>query len=122
MLDILAERAGIDGWEMRWRNALDTGDTFCTGQVLEHAAGLKDTLLAVKDAYYASPRAGIACGVKNVGIGNGMPEAGQAVVEITAERAGRDSHGLHRDGPGLLHRDGAVPVRHHGHRRAPGAH
>ena len=52
MLDILAERVGIDGWEIRWRNALDVGDTFCTGQVLEHAVGLKQTLLAVKDAYY----------------------------------------------------------------------
>jgi xanthine dehydrogenase molybdenum-binding subunit len=82
MLDILAERVGIDGWEMRWRNALEAGDTFCTGQVLEHAVGLKATLAAVKDAYYSSPRAGIACGIKNVGIGNGMPEAGQAVVEV----------------------------------------
>jgi xanthine dehydrogenase molybdenum-binding subunit len=82
MLDILAERAGIDGWEIRWRNALDTGDTFCTGQVLERAVGLKDTLMAVRETYYGSPRAGIACGIKNVGIGNGMPEAGQAVVEI----------------------------------------
>jgi xanthine dehydrogenase molybdenum-binding subunit len=45
---------------------------------------LKDTLLAVREAYYGSPRAGIACGIKNVGIGNGMPEAGQAVVEVTA--------------------------------------
>jgi xanthine dehydrogenase molybdenum-binding subunit len=85
MLDILAERAGIDAWQMRWRNALDVGDTFCTGQVLEAAVGLKDTLLAVKEAYYASPRAGIACGIKNVGIGNGMPEAGQAVVEVTTD-------------------------------------
>jgi xanthine dehydrogenase molybdenum-binding subunit len=83
-LDMLAERAGLDAWEIRWRNALEAGDTFCTGQVLEHAVGLKDTLLAVRDAYYGSPRAGIACGIKNVGIGNGMPEAGQAVVEITA--------------------------------------
>jgi xanthine dehydrogenase molybdenum-binding subunit len=82
MLDILAERSGIDGWEIRWRNALEAGDTFCTGQVLEHAVGLKDTLLAVRDAYYGSPRAGIACGIKNVGIGNGMPEAGQAIVDI----------------------------------------
>ena len=85
MLDILAERAGIDGWEIRWRNALEAGDTFCTGQVLEHAVGLKDTLQAVRDAYYGSPRAGIACGIKNVGIGNGMPEAGQAIVDIEAE-------------------------------------
>ena len=85
MLDILADRAGLDAWEMRWRNAVDAGDTFCTGQVLERAVGLKATLLAVKDAFYASPRAGIACGIKNVGIGNGMPEAGQAVVEVTAD-------------------------------------
>jgi xanthine dehydrogenase molybdenum-binding subunit len=85
MLDILAVRAGLDGWEIRWRNAIEAGDTFCTGQVLEHAVGLKDTLLAVKTAFYGAPGAGIACGIKNVGIGNGMPEAGQAVVEITAD-------------------------------------
>ena len=85
MLDILAERVGIDAWEMRWRNVVDVGDTFCTGQVFEHAVGIKQTLLAVKDAYYSSPRAGIACGIKNVGIGNGMPEAGQAVVDVTPD-------------------------------------
>jgi selenium-dependent xanthine dehydrogenase len=82
MLDILAERAGLDGWEIRWRNAVELGDVFCTGQVLDRPVGLKETLLAVKDAYYASPRAGIACGVKNVGIGNGMPEGGEAVIDI----------------------------------------
>ncbi len=85
MLDILAERAGIDGWEMRWRNALELGDTFCTGQVLDAAVGLKDTLLAVKGVYYGSKRAGIACGIKNVGIGNGTPESGQAVVDVTEQ-------------------------------------
>ncbi len=82
MLDILAERVGIDGWEMRWRNAVDVGDVFCTGQVFNEAVGIKPTLLAVKDAYYSSPYAGIACGIKNVGIGNGMPEHGQAVVTV----------------------------------------
>jgi len=87
MLDILAERAGLDGWEIRWRNALEIGDIFCTGQVLDRPVGLKETLLAVKDAFYASPRAGIACGVKNIGIGNGMPERGDAIVEVT-----RDGH------------------------------
>ena len=87
MLDILAERAGLDAWEIRWRNAVEVGDMFCTGQVLDRPVGLKQTLLAVKDDYDASPRAGIACGVKNVGIGNGMPEHGEAIVEIT-----RDEH------------------------------
>ncbi|HVN47492.1 MAG TPA: xanthine dehydrogenase family protein molybdopterin-binding subunit, partial [Bacteroidota bacterium] len=82
MMDILAEKVGIDGWEMRWRNVVDVGDTFCTGQVFERAVGIKKTLLAVKDAYYSNKHVGIACGIKNVGIGNGMPEYGQAVVTI----------------------------------------
>ncbi|TAK67458.1 MAG: selenium-dependent xanthine dehydrogenase [Bacteroidetes bacterium] len=82
MMDILAEKVGIDGWEMRWRNVVDIGDTFCTGQVFERAVGIKKTLLAVKDIYYSSKYAGIACGIKNVGIGNGMPEYGQAIVRI----------------------------------------
>jgi CO/xanthine dehydrogenase Mo-binding subunit/aerobic-type carbon monoxide dehydrogenase small subunit (CoxS/CutS family) len=82
MLDILADRAGVDPWEIRWRNVVDVGDTFCTGEVFEHAVGIKQTLLAVKDAFYSARYAGIACGIKNVGIGNGMPEYGQAVVEI----------------------------------------
>jgi xanthine dehydrogenase molybdenum-binding subunit len=82
MMDILAEKVGIDGWEMRWRNVVDVGDTFCTGQVFERAVGIKKTLLAVKDIYYSSKYAGIGCGIKNVGIGNGMPEYGQVVVTI----------------------------------------
>src|SRR5207302_577593 len=42
--------------------------------------GLKKTLLAVKDAYYGSRFAGIACGVKNTGIGNGMKEWGKVIL------------------------------------------
>ena len=84
MLDILADRAGVDPWEIRWRNAIDVGDTFCTGQVFEHAVGIKQTLLAVKDEFYSAKHAGIACGIKNVGIGNGMPESGQVVADVHA--------------------------------------
>jgi xanthine dehydrogenase molybdenum-binding subunit len=85
MMDILAERVGIDGWEMRWRNVVDVGDTFCTGQVFERSVGIKKTLLAVKDIYYSSRYAGIACGIKNVGIGNGMPEHGHALVTVNPD-------------------------------------
>jgi aldehyde oxidoreductase len=80
MLDILAERVGIDGWEMRWRNALETGDRFGTGQLLGPGVGLKKTLLAVRDAYRSATCAGIACGAKNTGIGNGLPEYGRAIL------------------------------------------
>jgi CO/xanthine dehydrogenase Mo-binding subunit len=47
--------------------------------------GIKQTLLAVKDDFYSSPYAGIACGIKNVGIGNGMAESGHALVEVLSD-------------------------------------
>ncbi|MCA9516859.1 MAG: molybdopterin-dependent oxidoreductase, partial [Myxococcales bacterium] len=79
-MDMLAEKVGIDGWEMRWRNAVDVGDMFTTGQVLEKSVGVKKTLQAVKDRYYAAKGAGkavgIGCGIKNSGIGNGAKEWG----------------------------------------------
>jgi xanthine dehydrogenase molybdenum-binding subunit len=80
VLDVLAERVGLDGWEMRWRNALEAGDRFGTGQKLGPGVGLKRTLLAVRDAYRSARYAGIACGVKNTGIGNGVVEYGRAIL------------------------------------------
>jgi xanthine dehydrogenase molybdenum-binding subunit len=80
VLDMLAERVGIDGWEIRWRNALEEGERFGTGQLLGPGVGLKKTLEAVRDAYRGAQYAGVACGVKNTGIGNGMKEFGKAVL------------------------------------------
>jgi xanthine dehydrogenase molybdenum-binding subunit len=85
MVDRLAELVGIDGWEMRWRNALREGDRFASGQVLGPGVGLEKTLLAVRDAYRSAPLAGIACGVKNTGIGNGMTEYGRAILRPEAD-------------------------------------
>jgi selenium-dependent xanthine dehydrogenase len=82
VLDLLAAEVGIDGWEIRWRNALETGKRFGTGQRLGPGVGLKQTLLAVRDAYRSARYAGIACGVKNTGIGNGIPEHGRAVLRV----------------------------------------
>jgi xanthine dehydrogenase molybdenum-binding subunit len=85
VLDLLAARVGIDGWEIRWRNALEEGDRTGTGQKLGPGVGLKRTLLAVRDAYYAAPYAGVACGFKNTGIGNGVPEYGRAILRPEAD-------------------------------------
>jgi selenium-dependent xanthine dehydrogenase len=82
MMDLLAEQVGIDGWEIRWRNALGEGDIFGTGQRLGPGVGLKKTLLAVKDRYRGARFGGIACGVKNTGVGNGLAEYGKAVVRV----------------------------------------
>jgi selenium-dependent xanthine dehydrogenase len=80
VLDMLAEQAGLDGWDIRWRNALDVGDRTTTGQKLGEGVGVKATLLAVKDAYKGARYAGIACAIKNVGVGNGLRERGCAVL------------------------------------------
>ncbi|MBP0500704.1 molybdopterin-dependent oxidoreductase, partial [Mycobacterium tuberculosis] len=80
-LDLLAAKLGIDGWEMRWRNGVRVGDAFSSGQILEKSVGLEKSLLAVKDRYYAAKAAGkavgVACAVKNSGIGNGAVEYGK---------------------------------------------
>jgi xanthine dehydrogenase molybdenum-binding subunit len=80
MLDRLADKVGVDGWEIRWRNALDVGKRFGTGQKLGPGVGVKACLEAVRDAYRNARYAGIACGVKNTGIGNGLPEHGKAIL------------------------------------------
>lgn len=84
-LDMLAERVGIDRWEIRWRNALETGDLFGTGQRLGPGVGVKKTLLAVRDAFRSARYAGIACAVKNTGIGNGLKEYGKAILRVETD-------------------------------------
>jgi len=85
-LDQLAEKVGLDGWEIRWRNAVDVGDVFTTGQILEKSVGVKKTLQAVKDAYYKARQeghaVGVACGVKNSGLGNGAKEWGKCRLTV----------------------------------------
>ena len=88
-LDRLAERCGIDRWEIRWRNAIDAGDALTTGQRLEKSVGIRATLDAVRDRWRALMRegrhAGIACGLKNSGLGNGVVEWGKARLVVEAD-------------------------------------
>jgi xanthine dehydrogenase molybdenum-binding subunit len=105
-LDLLAAKVGIDGWEMRWRNALRLGDMLTTGQVLEKSVGLERTLLAVKDAYYAARTrgraVGVACGVKNSGIGNGVRELGKCRMVVEEDGTVSLHAGFTEMGQGLL--------------------
>lgn len=105
-LDLLAEKAGLDGWEIRWRNAVQVGDTFSTGQVFEKSIGLKQTLQAVKERYYAALAAGnavgIGCGIKNSGIGNGAKEWGKARLAVEEDGTVSLYNGYTEMGQGLL--------------------
>jgi xanthine dehydrogenase molybdenum-binding subunit len=105
-LDLLAERCGLDRWEIRWRNAIDAGDPLTTGQRLEASVGIKPTLLAVRDRWrdlVASGRAvGIACGLKNSGLGNGVIEWGRARLVVEPDGTVSLYNGYTEMGQGLL--------------------
>ncbi len=107
----LCTQGGFDRWQFRYDNALTAGGVTSTGQVIEDGAGLRETLLAVKDEFYAAESAapenggarysGLACGIKNTGIGNGMPDESEARITIaSAERVVID-HGWTEMGQGV---------------------
>ncbi|MEE8143070.1 MAG: selenium-dependent xanthine dehydrogenase [Planctomycetota bacterium] len=104
-LDLLAKAAGIDRWQMRWINALEVGDVFSTGQVLEKSVGIKKTLQAVKEIYdqaVAEGHAvGIGCGLKNSGIGNGAIEYGKARLVVEKDGSISLFNGYTEMGQGL---------------------
>ncbi|PWT86349.1 MAG: hypothetical protein C5B57_01275 [Blastocatellia bacterium] len=95
VLDMLAERIGVDGWEIRARNILNPGDAFGTGQIMrESIRGARATLEAVKDVYKRSKHKGIACGVKSTGLGNGTIEGGYIKIRVVGGDGSRDDVGL----------------------------
>ena len=86
-LNKLAEMAGIDPWEIRYRNAIRPGEVLPNGQIADPATGLVETLEAVKDVYYHSgPYVGIACALKNSGVGVGLPDYGRCRLAVSDGR------------------------------------
>lgn len=105
-LDMLAEKAGLDSWEIRWRNALNVGDRFITGQILDKSVGIKPTLQAVKKRYdelvATGAAVGISCGIKNTGIGNGAQEWGKCRLVVEDDGSIALYNGYTEMGQGLL--------------------
>ncbi|HID50434.1 MAG TPA: 2Fe-2S iron-sulfur cluster binding domain-containing protein, partial [Anaerolineae bacterium] len=101
LIDDLCEQGGFDRWQFRYDNALQDGDMTATGQIIEAGAGARETLLAVKDQFYAAKYAGLACGLKNTGIGNGMPDASKVRLTIAAPDRVIIDHGWTEMGQGV---------------------
>lgn len=82
-INLLAEKVGISPWEIRFRNAIEPGRALPNGQIADRSTALKETLLAVKDVYEQNAaHAGIACAMKNSGVGVGLPDKGRCRLAV----------------------------------------
>lgn len=107
VLDRLAERVGISGWEMRKRNVIRPGQEWGPGQLMDDGCGGAEACLdEIRDAYDAERAAGkavgLALGLKNSGLGNGFREVSGAVVRFrSADGRVEVRHGWTEMGQGV---------------------
>ncbi len=91
LLNEMAELVGISPWEIRIRNAIRPGGVLPNGQIVGAETGLVETLEAVKPYYDEAVKngdpVGLACAMKNAGVGVGLPDWGRAklIVEDDAK-------------------------------------
>ncbi|MFC1746338.1 selenium-dependent xanthine dehydrogenase [Candidatus Riflebacteria bacterium] len=100
-VDDLCEQGNFDRWKFRYNNALTAGRMTSTGQILEGGVGVRASLEAVKEEFYKAKYAGLACGIKNTGIGNGMNDESTAKIVIESEKKVVIHHGWTEMGQGL---------------------
>lgn len=81
-LNQLAKKVGISPWEIRYRNAIRPGQELPNGQIASQGTALVETLEAVKEVYESSNRVGIACAMKNAGVGVGLPDYGRCFLTV----------------------------------------
>jgi xanthine dehydrogenase molybdenum-binding subunit len=103
MMDMLAEKLGIDPIDLRRMNALKLGSVTNTGQRLRESVGLRECIERVSEELYrragsqpfqarSIPGAehlrrawGFAVAYKNTGLGGGAPDKAGAEVELFAD-------------------------------------
>ena len=93
LLNMMADEIGITPWEIRYRNAIRPGGVLPNGQIVDESTGLVETLEAVKEEYESARAAGkpvgLACAMKNAGVGVGIPDTGRVKLII------EEDHKLH---------------------------
>jgi aldehyde oxidoreductase len=106
VVDRLAEKVGITGWEMRKRNVIHPGDVWGPGQIMDDGcAGAERCLDAVaagyEEARAAGKAVGVGLGLKNSGLGNGYNEVSRAVVRFDGDGTVEVRHGWTEMGQGV---------------------
>ncbi|MCF0133240.1 MAG: selenium-dependent xanthine dehydrogenase [Blautia sp.] len=90
LLNMMADEIGISPWEIRYRNAIRPGMALPNGQIVDDSTGLVETLEAVKEQYEAAVQNGIpvglACAMKNAGVGVGIPDTGRVKLRVEEDK------------------------------------
>ncbi|MBI9066232.1 MAG: selenium-dependent xanthine dehydrogenase [Salinivirgaceae bacterium] len=100
LIDELCEKGGFDRWQMRYNNALVDGAMTSTGQKV-YGVGIQESLEALKDDFYKAKYAGLATGIKNSGVGNGMIDESGVRITIKSENKVLIEHGWTEMGQGV---------------------
>ena len=82
LLNQMADLVGISPWEIRYRNAIRPGQELPNGQIVDESTGLVETLEAVKPYVDANKYVGLACAMKNAGVGVGIPDTGRVRLVV----------------------------------------
>lgn len=101
LVDEICEKGNFDRWKFRYDNALTEGLSTSTGQQLENGVGIRASLLALKEDFYANKYTGLACAIKNSGVGNGMIDESKTIIKIMAEDKIIIHHGWTEMGQGI---------------------
>jgi selenium-dependent xanthine dehydrogenase len=101
MVDELCTAGGFDNYQFRYDNALDSGSMTTTGHVLKDGVGLRQCLESVKEVFQGAEYAGLACAIKNCGIGNGIDEVSETKIKIVSSETIELYHGWSEMGQGI---------------------
>lgn len=86
LLNEMADLVGISPWEIRYRNAIRPGGVLPNGQIVDESTGLVETLEAIKPefdkAVAQGKPVGLACAMKNAGVGVGIPDWGRCKLIV----------------------------------------
>ena len=106
VMDRLAEKAGLDSWEIRKRNVIRPGMVWGPGQIMDDGClGAERCLDEIKPHYDAAVASGdavgLGLGLKNSGLGNGFKEVTGAVVHFRSDGIVEVRHGWTEMGQGI---------------------
>ncbi len=90
VMDRLADKVGITGWEIRRRNVITPGAVWGAGQIMDDGClGALMCLEAIQPHYDQArldgKAVGLGLGLKNSGLGNGFKEVARAVVRFDSD-------------------------------------